>query len=101
MSEQKPVTAPVLYQAEPSLGGVVQHARSRIHDLCAGHMHRAVRVETVDGIVYEGMISHVDRNFLYLQCVPVWENGRAFYNPNSAIIPLVLFELLVITLLYT
>ncbi|BBH22769.1 hypothetical protein Back11_41140 [Paenibacillus baekrokdamisoli] len=101
MSEQKAIPASIIYQADAGHNNVIHNTRRKLHELCAGHMHRAIRVETVDGIVYEGMITHVDRCFLYLHCVPVLGDGRAFFNPNSAIIPLVLYELLVITLLYT
>lgn len=69
-------------------------------------MHRGVRVQTMDGNVYEGTIVQVDDRFLYLS-VPQATQNRAFFpgafgfNPASnVILPLVLYELLVISLLY-
>ncbi|WP_338554205.1 hypothetical protein [Paenibacillus sp. KS-LC4] len=91
--------AAVLYQAEPAHTAMVQQIQEQIHRLCHGHMHRPVRVHTMDGQVYEGYIAHVDRCLLYLHCTV--QDPRAFIPPQNAILPLVLYELLVITLLYT
>ncbi|MBH5318679.1 acetyl-CoA acetyltransferase [Paenibacillus sp. GSMTC-2017] len=66
---------------------------------CGSHMHKHVRVQTLDGHIYEGMILHVDRSILYLQIM--MQDPRSFVNPYNVILPLVLYELLVITLLYT
>ncbi|TYP70712.1 acetyl-CoA acetyltransferase [Paenibacillus methanolicus] len=90
---------PIVYQAEPGLPLTVQQIRKRLHDLSATYLHRAVRVESVDGVVYEGIIVHVDRCFLYLQCSAAIPDGRGFAAPYSTVLPLVLYELLVITLL--
>lgn len=62
---------------------------------CGGHMHKHVRVQTIDGHVYEGTTINIDRSILYLQ---VTMHKERAYN---AILALVLYELLVITLLYT
>lgn len=91
--------APVIYEANPQHAALVQEVRERMLKHCGGHMHKHVRVQTVDGHIYEGMILHVDRSILYLQ-VTMQHDPRAFLNPYNAILPLVLYELLVITLLY-
>jgi hypothetical protein len=90
--------ASVIYQANPRHTAMVQEVRDHVLKNCGCHMHKYVRVQTVDGHVYEGMILHVDRNILYLQCTI--QEPRAFFAPYNAILPLVLYELLVITLLY-
>lgn len=98
MSEERDRQAPVIYEANPHHTAMVQEVRDRMLKHCGGYMHKQVRVQTVDGHVYEGLILHVDRSILYLQ---VTMQSRAFLNPYNAILPLVLYELLVITLLYT
>lgn len=91
--------APILYQAEPQHTEMVMQVRDRVMGMCGGHMHKHVRVQTVDGHIYEGMLMHMDHCILYLQCT--MHNPRAFMNPYNAVLPLVLYELLVITLLNT
>ncbi|WP_246056178.1 hypothetical protein [Alteribacter natronophilus] len=59
-------------------------------------MNQRVRVQTIDGLVYEGTIVNCDRGLLYLRADhPEWY-GRSY---DDFIIYLVLYELLVITLL--
>lgn len=102
LSEANKLTPQIFFQAEPEMIKSILHTRTMMHDLCKKHMHRKVRVETVDGIAYEGTIIHIDHCLLYLHCgEPAWNVERTFANPYSAILPLVLYELLVITLLYT
>jgi hypothetical protein len=90
-------TAPILYEAEPKHTAMVMEIRDRVMGKCGGHMHKYVCVQTVDGHVFEGTIMHIDNCILYLQCS--MSDPRAFMNPYSAVLPLVLYELLVITLL--
>ncbi|WP_246096542.1 hypothetical protein [Paenibacillus sinopodophylli] len=90
-------TSPVLYQAEPKHTEMVMQVRDRVMGMCGGHMHKYVRVQTIDGHIYEGMLMHMDHCILYLQCT--MRDPRAFMNPYNAVLPLVLYELLVITLL--
>ncbi|AJY74468.1 hypothetical protein [Paenibacillus beijingensis] len=89
----------VLYKAAENHGGRIMDIRSKMADVCMRHKHRHIRVQTVDGHIYEGSILHADRCFIYLQCTA--RGSRAFFGPYNAIIPLVLYELLVITLLST
>ncbi|WP_054026218.1 hypothetical protein [Bacillus sp. FJAT-28004] len=92
---EKPV--PVLYQAEAQHTAMVMEVRERVMNMCGGHMHKYVCVQTVDGHVFEGMLVHIDHCILYLQCT--MRDPRAFMSPYNTVLPLVLYELLVITLL--
>ncbi|NGP61123.1 acetyl-CoA acetyltransferase [Paenibacillus thiaminolyticus] len=92
-----------IYQAEPSTVQTLHSIRARVQYV--GHMYkkRYVRIQTIDGHVYDGVIVNVDQGFLYLHTRMPMER-RAF--PGSAsysdvILPLVLYQLLVISLLYT
>jgi len=95
----------VLYSAEQPVVETIKSAKDRLCGICAAHAGRFVRVETIDGLCYEGIIRHHEGCILYLEVVT--PAHRAFwgpvvpYNPgfNSTILPLVLYELLVISLL--
>ena len=95
----------VLYSADPSAVDTLKAAKARLCDICAAHAGRLVRVETIDGLVYEGVIRHHEGCVMYLELVV--PGHRAFwgpfapYNPFYAntVLPLVLYELLVISLL--
>ncbi|ANA80053.1 hypothetical protein C7121_07120 [Paenibacillus glucanolyticus] len=91
-----------LYQAEPNMRDSIQSVRDHIHHLCKQYANQLVRVETLDGDVFEGTIIRCDRGILYLS-LPDYNHQRGFGPSyyNHVILPLVLFELLVITLLYT
>jgi len=98
-----------IYQADEDFAGQLQKVRDKLLPLCHQYKNRAVRVETIDGRSFEGTIIDVDAGHLYLQTQP----GRHTYypypypqpypypNPNysNVILPLVLFELLVIALI--
>ncbi|GFN31555.1 hypothetical protein [Paenibacillus xylaniclasticus] len=86
----------ILYKADAQHVKHVLDIRNKINPICGNHMHRHVVVETVDGHKYTGVIVHVDERCLYLQCA--WQDPRSFM-PYNVILPLVLFELLVISLL--
>src|SRR5690242_2570310 len=103
MSVQYPrLREQILYQADPSMTRSLKSIRDNMHHICRNHMNQPVRVETLDGDVFEGVIVHCDKGILYLK-LPGYGAPRSF-TPNyynDVILPLVLFELLVITLLYT
>ncbi|MNI10965.1 hypothetical protein D3C73_640940 [compost metagenome] len=89
----------VLYQADPDVVHTLRSIRNRIHQICSSHANRLVRIQTIDGHVYEGVIVNCDSGHVYLR---VSNPGvqRAFFGPSdAAILTLVLFELLVIVLL--
>jgi len=113
MSTYNPGQQSVIYQADPA---VVQHlhgVREKLHHSCKSHMNHKVQVQTIDGQVHEGTIAGIDNKHLYLTVTV--ETTRGYYNPYSpyqgypypgyapypgnAILPLVLFELLAISLL--
>ncbi|WP_234032929.1 hypothetical protein [Paenibacillus faecalis] len=92
----------ILYQAGENYSHGLKSTRDHIHHLCRKHMNQLVRVETMDGDVFEGIIVHCDRGIMHLS-LPASNSYRGF-NPffySDVILPLVLYELLVITLLYT
>lgn len=100
MSFQYPATHhQVLYQADPNVVHTLRSIRNRIHHICSSHVNRLVRIQTIDGHVYEGVIVNCDSGHIYLR---VSNPGvhRAFLGPSdAAILTLVLFELLVIVLM--
>ncbi|OMF32673.1 hypothetical protein BK133_14155 [Paenibacillus sp. FSL H8-0548] len=92
-----PKAAPLLYQAEPQHTAMVMEVRDRVMNMCGGHIHKYVCVQMVDGHVYEGRIMHIDHCVLYLECT--LRDPRAFMNSYNTVLPLILYELLVISLL--
>ncbi|OXM82422.1 hypothetical protein [Paenibacillus rigui] len=93
----------VLYEANPETVSTLKNVQDRVQAIGKQNMNKWVRVQTLDGHTYEGIIVQVDPGHIYLS-VPVAQRG--FFGPgayvyNNAILPLVLYNLLVITLLYT
>ncbi|MCY9580701.1 acetyl-CoA acetyltransferase [Paenibacillus alvei] len=93
----------VVYQADGSLVQALRETRDHIHHVCHSYMNRPVRIQTIDGFTCDGVIVNVDRGIVYVQTQqPVMQRG--LYNAymyNNVILPLVLYELLVITLMVT
>lgn len=100
MSYQYPATQErVLYQADPNVVTTLMSIRDRVYRISSTLVNRRVRVQTLDGNTYEGVIVHVDRGHVYIR-VSHPSGQRAFFGPSeAAILTLVLFELLVIVLL--
>lgn len=91
----------ILYQAGPNHPQSLKSTRDHMHHLCNQYKNQLVRVETLDGEVFEGVITHCDRGIIYLSLPG--KNGSRAFGPNyynNVILPLVLYELLVITLLF-
>ncbi len=97
-----------VYQLETRDAEAISRCKERIHSICTEYLQRPVRVYTVHGHRYEGTIVNVDDHYVYLQLST--EHGRAllpgpyanpFYNPyyGNVILPLVLFDLLAISLI--
>lgn len=90
-----------IYQCDSDVHRTLRSVRDHLHRLCAHHVNRLVKVETMDGDVFEGYVRHCDRGILYL-CL-YNEGHRAFFpgsNPyGNFVLPLVLFNLLAISLL--
>ncbi|GAB6992002.1 hypothetical protein [Paenibacillus pini] len=93
----------ILYKADPNVSHTITSIRDHMSHICKRYVNQMVRVETLDGNIYEGVLVHCERGMLYIS-VPYQGNqlgqARGLYY-NNAILPLVLYELLVITLLYT
>jgi len=92
-----------IYQCDSHLQQTLRSVTNHLHQLCARHANRFVKIETVDGDVFEGYIRHCDRGILYL-CLSNEGYLRGFFpgppNPYSdLVLPLVLFNLLTISLL--
>lgn len=92
----------VVYQADNNYIQNLKSVRHQLHGICRQHVNQFVRVQTIDGQVLTGRIIGCDRGMFYLGVRDHGE-GRAFFGSSSdeAILTLVLYELLVITLLYT
>ncbi|WP_054941117.1 hypothetical protein [Paenibacillus ihuae] len=106
----------VIYQADPA---VVQHlhgVRESLHHSCKPYLNHKVKVQTIDGMMHEGIIAGMDSKHMYLMVTVTTDQARGFYNPyykpypglgypypgpinNNVILPLVLFELLAISLI--
>ena len=56
----------IVYQGGGKMAG------SNYYSLCQQYRGRAVEIRTFDGMVHQGVISHVDYNSVYLQ--PLWRN---------------------------
>ena len=92
-----------IYQADSAWSEQVKTTRQKLVDLCGRCLNRVVRVETVDGEIYEGTVVGTSGSHLYLAV-----QDKRFFSPlgygfgfgyNSFILPLVLYDLLVLTLL--
>lgn len=92
----------LLYRADPHTMMTYKAVRSHLQHICGHHAHQMVRIETIDGQVIEGRIVNCQGGLLYV-AVPYQGGYRPplFYGNDELILTLVLFELLVITLLYT
>ncbi|MNB98051.1 hypothetical protein D3C75_452940 [compost metagenome] len=91
----------VLYQADNQYVQNLKSVRHHLHHICRQHVNQLVQVQTMDGQIVTGRILGCDRGLFYLG---VQQHGgqRAFFgSSDEAILTLVLYELLVITLLYT
>jgi hypothetical protein len=92
-----------IYQSNPSIQQAMKSVNDHIHQLCADHINQLVKVETTDGDVFEGHIHHCDRGIVYLR-MPDDGSNRGFFPgafgaSSSLVLPLVLFNLLTISLL--
>ena len=101
----------VIYQADGRSTETMKSLRDRLQDLCNRHINQYVHVETIDGHTITGRIAGCDRGILYLAVPGSWTTRTAWGSPYpypfpqpgyyDVILPLVLYELLVISLLYS
>ncbi|MBY3618521.1 hypothetical protein HGO21_03065 [Acinetobacter sp. CUI P1] len=117
----------VIYQADPAVIRHLHGVRDSLHQSCKPYLNHRVNVQTLDGLVHEGTIAGVDNKHLYLNVAVNGQMPRGYYNPyqpyhphpgpgpypgphpgpgpypgppnNNVILPLVLFELLAISLI--
>lgn len=105
MNSPYPAQPQMVYQADPALIQSMQDMKNRVMELSKQCMHRPVRVQMIEGQHLEGIVVHMDSQYIYLKVEMNPETMRQpinpYYNPynSSVILPLVLYELLVITLL--
>ncbi|MDP1509718.1 hypothetical protein L8C07_12740 [Paenibacillus sp. CMAA1739] len=100
------VSPKTLYQARPEFQQEIRKVRDQLHHQLSPYMNHTVRVQTMDHHVYEGTIAHMDADHLYLR-VPQQYHSPSSSTPspyrsfasNNVILPLVLYNLLAITLL--
>ncbi|MBT2293695.1 hypothetical protein J7E73_32305 [Paenibacillus albidus] len=104
----------VIYQADPAAVQHLHGVRESLHQCCKPYMNHHVCVQTLDGQMHEGVLAGMDGRHVYLN-VTAPEMSRGFFNPypgiypspyypgvpygGNAILPLVLFELLAISLI--
>ncbi|MCM2532156.1 hypothetical protein NDK43_06810 [Neobacillus pocheonensis] len=98
MSYQSPGTQPmqILHRTHPQMVHHLKSLRDHLLNLCRLYVNKEVRVETIDGHVYEGIIVNCDKGHLYLS---VSNPNRVFTPYTPSIMPLVLYDLLVISLM--
>ncbi|SFT26942.1 hypothetical protein [Paenibacillus sp. BC26] len=95
-----------IYQCDAKVHHTLRSVNDHLHQLCANHVNRLVKIETMDGDVFEGHIVHCDKSILYI-CLSNEGVHRGFFpgpgvppqTYNNVILPLVLFNLLAISLL--
>lgn len=99
--QQQPPHPQIVYKANPSMVENLKRLRDEAYSVCEKHIHKYVQIQTIDGHVIQGAIVSVDSKHVYLS-VPTSQQPvrQFFYNPfyYSTIIPLVLFDLLAISL---
>ena len=104
-----------IYEADSSIMHTLHKCRDHIHEICRQHMNRRVQVTTVHGQQHTGHIVGFDDHYLYLDISMTVEMRSFFpqpfppgfpsypapvYDPFAqTILPLVLFNLLTISLL--
>ncbi|RAV02365.1 hypothetical protein [Paenibacillus sp. YN15] len=110
MSNNVAPAGQVVYQADNQHVETVKGVREKLHGLCKQRlMNRHVLVKTIDGHEYEGIIVFIDDGNVYLSLAVDEELNKRFFpygpgfygpvNPAGAMLPLVLYNLLAITLL--
>lgn len=64
----------VVYQANPNALQTMKGMKEQLHKIGKQYANRPVRVQTVDGITYEGQLSHMDGGLLFL-VIPGQQTG--------------------------
>lgn len=106
-NQPEPAPLQTIYQMDPSLTEAMHSMKDHVQQVCSQYVNRPVQIQTTHGQLFEGYIVHIDAMHLYLQTMPGHVGHvRGFFNPflaqntyNNVVLPLVLYELLVISLL--
>ncbi|KJD43807.1 hypothetical protein [Paenibacillus terrae] len=100
------VNPQTLYQARPEFQTELKRVHDHLHHQLGPYVNHTVRVQTMDHHVYEGRIVHIDADHLYLRVPqphhtpsPGTPTPYRSYAYRDVILPLVLYNLLVVTLL--
>jgi hypothetical protein len=85
-----------IYKADSQWSDQLRKTRQKLAGICGQCLNRTVRVQTLDGHTYEGVVVGTDHTYLHIMT-----GDARFLGPyaSNAILTLVLYELLVITLL--
>ncbi|BCG59749.1 hypothetical protein [Paenibacillus sp. URB8-2] len=104
----------LIYQADPTSLHHVKKMRESMHGALKPYINQKVKVTTIDGVTHEGYISGIDEGHLYLTVSMPTHHMRSYYNPyyppypvypvypvypGNAVLPLVLFNLLALSLI--
>jgi hypothetical protein len=94
-----------VYTADPTLLQAMQSMKANVMEQSKQCLHRPVRIQTIQGHQLEGTVVHLDHQYMYLRVEMNPEAMRQTFNPyynpynTGVILPLALYELLVISLL--
>lgn len=75
-----PVQTRVVYRANPSIVDTLKTIREQAYNASRSVINQRVRIQTVDGQIYEGVIVNVDRNHVYLRVSAMQGYGRQWDN---------------------
>ncbi|WP_246021069.1 hypothetical protein [Paenibacillus lentus] len=64
----------VVYQANSNAVQTMKNMKDQLHKLSKQYANRPVRIQTLDGISYEGVLSHTDGGLLFL-VIPGQQTG--------------------------
>lgn len=56
-----------LYQADVQMVSLIKDMRQSVHDICQEHAEKKVRIEAIDGQMFEGVIVDYDENNVYIE----------------------------------
>ncbi len=104
--------AVTIFRREPEEIELLKSCKLKAHEVCCKHIGRRVRVQMLDGTCFEGELAGSDEDHAYLRIdfapgpaqtdrqFPYYSYPPYYYNPYySTILPLVLFNLLAISLI--
>ncbi|MFS1511546.1 hypothetical protein VQL36_03780 [Chengkuizengella sp. SCS-71B] len=89
----------IIWQNEPHREQFLKQLRDDAKSICYRNINRQVSIQTIDGELHEGTIVKVDRDHLYIRVHSNQHRSRQYFG-GGFIMPLVLFNLLTISLLY-